>query len=184
MYSYFGNSWASLFLGPMWSYEENPGRNKNESGDDILTETIVSAFGGLTIPDVNDESVCSASIPVTASSPVLDNPSAYSSPNLVSVSAVSPASSPGPVNASVVSTPCTTYCSESTGRNEEQSGQVPHASALWSGLSPTEREELAESEVNHTDIAAMHQVTPPVSRPCRSFERKTMNVCFLITNVQ
>ena len=60
MYSYFGNSWASLFLGPMWSYEDDSGRSENESGDDILTEAIVSAFGGLTITDVNEETLCSA----------------------------------------------------------------------------------------------------------------------------
>ena len=142
LYSYFGNSWASLFLGPMWSYEKDPGRSENGSGDDILTEAIVSAFGGLTIPDVNDESVSSDSIPVTASSPGLANPSATSSPNPVSVSAVSPAANPGTVNASVVYTPCTTYCPESTVRNEGQSGQVPHASTLWSGLSLTERKNL------------------------------------------
>ena len=162
MYSYFGNSWASLFLGPMWSYEGDPGRSENGSADDILTEAIVSAFGGLTIPDINDESVCPTSIPVIASSPVLANPSASCSPHPVSVSTVSPASNPGHVNASVVSTPSTTYCRESTGRNEEQSGQTPHAFTLWSGLSPTERDELAESEVHHRDIAAMHQVTPPI----------------------
>lgn len=59
------------------------GGSENGSGDDILTEAIVSAFGGLATPDVNDESVCSASIPVAAARPVLAYPSASSSPNPV-----------------------------------------------------------------------------------------------------
>ena len=114
MYSYFGNSWVSLFVGPMWSYDD-PGSSEN--GDDILTEAIVSAFGGLIIPDVNDETVYSAGIPDTASSPVAANSSVSSSSNPASVSAVSPAANPGLVYASSVSTPCTTYCPESTERN-------------------------------------------------------------------
>ena len=151
MYCFYGNSWASLFLGPMWSYEED-----KDASQDVVTEAVVNAFGQLTIPDV--DSACSVS-PGNDAAPVTS-----------------------PVAASTASVAtCTTSwmpSSASARGSEGQSALPQHISTLWSALSPTERDELEESEVPLRDIAAMHQLTPPESRPHRSLARKTMNVSF------
>ena len=55
-------------------------------------------------------------------------------------------------------------------------GAAVHVSSLWSGLSPNELEEIAEADVGHRDIAALHSVVPPQSRNRVSMKRKTMEV--------
>jgi len=193
MYSYFGNTWASLFLGPMWSYDEEE-KGTAAPCADILSEAFVKAFGELAIPDVNNDS----DIHPLALTPTINVPAASAaespSTNPVGNGAVSPAedqpsarsptASAAPACGVETSTPCVTPRSSSTavspGEHDDQSGHMHNVSTLWSGLSQSEREELAESEVHPRDIAAMHQITPSGSRSQRSYERKTMNVSFYV----
>ena len=53
-------------------------------------------------------------------------------------------------------------------------------STLWSVLSSSELQEMAEAEVDHRDIAVLHNVTPPQSRPQRSFKPSTSDVSFFL----
>ena len=186
MYSYFGNTWASLFLGPMWSYDEGEGGTAGLPSADILTEAFVNAFGELAIPDVNSDHPLALSPVGVPSASAAESPST----NPVGNGAVSPAeeqpsprsptTSAAPACGVVTSTPCSSSNAVSPGEHDDQSGHTHNVSTLWSGLSQSEREELAESEVHPRDIAAMHQVTPSGSRSQRSYERKTMNVSFYV----
>ena len=239
MYCYFGNAWASLFLGPMWSYQEAEVRDHDMESNDIITEAIVSAFGELTIPDVS-----STDVVATPDGPSLGSvcTGVYVTPGIDSRSAVSSASSVvcasslenngeatvvnsaapmagdgvaggvpftsqhndglggGRVSgaslgsdvvvgvASVASLgndngatgiSSNTLGSEgvttvTSGRSVHDSQQ--HVSTLWSGISPSDRDDIEESEVDHRDIAALHNVVPQRSRPQRSLKRSTLDV--------
>ena len=62
MYCYFGNAWASLFLGPMWSYETVEDSTVSNVQNDIVTQAMVNAFGELSIPDCPETSVGTSGI--------------------------------------------------------------------------------------------------------------------------
>ena len=72
MCCYFGNAWASLFLGPMWSYETVEDTTDENASTDIVSEAIVGAFGQLAIPDCSEagtgSEVCSSSHAVSSPS--------------------------------------------------------------------------------------------------------------------
>ncbi len=155
MYSHFGNSWASLHLGPMWSYNEVKDQEKSscESGN-IIAEALASVFDGLTIPDW--------------SSPV---------PSDMHSSINSPGETTGVPTATEVPTP--TVNPELPHEHEEclpltfERTSVP--SVLWSGISPSEREELLEADASPREIAAMFNVNPKQKKSV-SRKRKTMDV--------
>ena len=44
-------------------------------------------------------------------------------------------------------------------------------STLWSGITPSDQDDMEESEVGQRDIAALHNVVPQQSRPQRSLKK-------------
>ena len=166
MYCYFGNAWVSLFLGPMWSYETVEDSTVSNVQNDIVTQEMVNTFGQLSIPDCPETSVGTNGINMSLS----DVHSMASGDNPASVvhsvtSGDNISSSDGMVS----------------GDNNTVSGVgCQRLSTLWSGLSSSELQEMAEAEVDHRDIAVLHNVTPPQSRPQRSFKRSTSDVRFIL----
>jgi hypothetical protein len=155
MYTYFGNSWASLHLGPMWSYAEMKESKKNSVDNseeqrtvgtsNIIEEALASVFNELTIPET------------------------FLSPDEVATTDIveTPVASP------------TTVDTVSPGNeNHLQSTVTPvnviEPSTLWSGLSLQEKEILMEAEESPIEIGAMFNVMPEPKSASRKI--KTMDV--------
>ena len=77
MCSYFANSWASLHLGPMWSYNDGTEDNcqPNDDACNIIEEALAGILDELTIPDapVTPESAPEMS-PTVSSTHIMNNP--------------------------------------------------------------------------------------------------------------
>ena len=179
MCCYFGNAWASLFLGPMWSYETVEDTTDENASTDIVSEAIVGAFGQLAIPDCSEagtgSEVCSSSHAVSSPSSNINSSSGVvSSPSNNVHSSSGVVSSP---SSNVHSFSGTVSCQPSSDVNRLYGGGV--SNRLWSGLSASELEDVEEAEVHHRDIAALHNVTPAQSRLQRSLKCSTLNVSFM-----
>ena len=48
-------------------------------------------------------------------------------------------------------------------------------STLWSGIRPSDQDDIEKSEVDHSDIAALHNVVPQRAKPQRSLKHSTLD---------
>ncbi|CAB4012017.1 uncharacterized protein LOC110237337 isoform X1, partial [Paramuricea clavata] len=146
MYANFGNSWARLHLGPMWSYvdqvdekenievenkenvEKSKGKNQEAPKNNIIEEALSCALGGLSIPDVL---------------PIDSETNQNHQQVLEDSSVLSPGSS-------------------------------IRLSTLWSSFSESEKEELAGAEASPKEIETMHNIQSRPKKNQKK-DRKTMD---------
>lgn len=148
MYSYFGNTWASLHLGPMWSYTDFQDEKEESKERDIVGEALAMALKEkMVLPDLPTPLPIEAVVSKTPEGPLPLVPTLH-------VDLRSPEQIP-----SLESHPA---CHQ-------------HRSTLWSSLSPSEREEIDEAETNPEDIGAMFGLQVQAKKTT-SLKRNTMEV--------
>ena len=153
MYSYFGNSWANLHLGPMWSCTEVKEKEKTSlDTSNIIAEALASVFHELTIPEFSAPSDTAASTDILVQTPVMP---------------ITTATSLTTVNLELL------YEHEDSLPSTSVSTFQP--STLWSALSSHEREELIEAEASPREIATMFNVEAK-EKESVSRKRKIMDV--------
>ena len=159
MYTYFGNSWASLHLGPMWSFTDVDEEKKSFDTSNIIEEALSSVFNEMTIPECPVTPL--ANVEVT--SDILETHVATSS----SITCATTINS-------------TMAVPENEGPFQSTPLSVINPSTLWSGLSEKEKEELLDVETSPFEIGEMFNVQPKPQNKV-STRRNTMDVSLYLT---
>ena len=163
MYTLFGNKWAAMHNGPMWSYDDGdveevqpPHAPQSAGGDsstctDILTEALQQTFG----------SDCG----------LLQ--SAGTSPAQLHVSSVDDLEPDSESNLPVAEE------SEEHEHVEEPSTRPP-TSYLWTGMSQSEIREQEGATLTLPELEEMHNIRPSNTRNASNRDRNPLNVRMLL----
>ena len=163
MYTLFGNKWAALHNGPMWSYiGNNPNEVESEpSADqqsDILTQALQETF------ECNSE-LLQELVTETSAAPVPTS-------NL-EVSPVEPLRN---VEVPEVSSVAPNLSGSSS---ETPASSLPR-STLWSSLSESQIREDEGSTLTETELGEIHGIVPTSSQGAGNVERHALKVSVLV----
>ena len=166
MYTLFGNKWAAMHNGPMWSYvnsdvdtpQDSESLNVDTSGPtDIVTEALQQTFGGDSSTCMLTEECSSVELSPTTGLP--NNPADIVSPSDVSE---------GIQNLSMASEePLSLVAS----RNP--------VSYLWTSLSQADISEHQESSLTLSELEAIHGIHPRNVSGTSNRDRNPLNVRIL-----
>ena len=179
MYTLFGNKWAAMHNGPMWSYIDNIHEQEEEAApcagqqSDILTQALQQTFqcDSALLQQLIPENISAAAskeatenfmCPEVSQSLSVPGPLCTEPTENIMVPEVSPA-----VNVSCQSSVSETPTSSST--------RTP--SSLWSSLSESQRRENEGSSLTESELSAIHGIVPQSnSHGAWNFERNSLKV--------
>lgn len=179
MYTLFGNKWAAMHNGPMWSYventcdaEEQPSSSASQSaGDpstssDVLAEALQQTFGSV---DTYAEVSPSSSAPQTSGDP--------SSSTDVLAEALQQTF--GSNTELLVSEEISPVQLSTTDDHSEPTGEDAPISNLWTGLSELDIREREDATITVRELEELHGIRPSSQGAMSNRDRNPLNVRIL-----
>ena len=191
MYTLFGNKWAAMHNGPMWSYidttvkevESEPSTDHGQLSD-IVTQALQQTFecdsallqelafesNVAALPTENE--VCDVSLVESNIASAIETTSATAVPTInLEVSEIYPVESNNATSAAVSCEPSAT---------EEATPPTSFSrSSLWSSLSESQRREDEGATLNETQLGEIHGIRPSNHGACNT-ERNPLKVLLLL----